>query len=80
MVEVRIPDGYENDEDLRLYSWFCEEGDPVVEGVPIVELFSATGSFVIPAPISGILNEVYVYSDDIVDNTYVLGIIDNTTK
>lgn len=80
MVEVVLDGMAAKIEEGTVQSWFIEEGDPVTEGEDLVEITTEDGSFTIPAPVSGILAEVYFDEGEAVARGEVLCNIDDEEK
>ncbi len=63
--------------EATIQRWFIEEGDPVNEGDDLVEFTSENGAFIIQAPASGVLTEVYYDEGETVQKGEVLCMIDD---
>lgn len=76
-VEVIVPELGENVVTATVSRWHFKEGDRVMEGDEIVELITEDKRIVtVPAPVSGILLEILVEEEDIVEVGEALATID----
>ncbi len=77
MVEVVLGDLGKDIVEATLQRWFFEEGDSVNEGDDLVELSGENGTFIIQAPATGVVSEVYYDEGEIVQKGEVLCVVDN---
>ena len=66
MTEIMLEPFADGMEEATVNYWYYEEGDKVEEGKDLVEVISESGSFKIPAPVTGVLGEVYFGEGDTV--------------
>lgn len=76
MAKVILPDMSEGSKEVTISYWHFEEGDRVEEGEDLVEIATDKSTFNVPAPCSGVLNEVYYEEGDIVEVGEVLANIE----
>lgn len=76
MFEVLAKGLGKNVDEATVKTWFFEEGDTVTEGDDLAELSADDSTVIISAPASGVLAEVCVDEDEIVQRDEVLCIID----
>ena len=80
MFEVLAKGLGKNVDEATVKTWFFEEGDSVNEGDDLVELSSENGVFIIQAPSTGLVAEVYYDEGEIVQKGEVLCVVDNEEK
>jgi len=74
-VEIRMPDLGEVDRAV-LVSWLVEPGTHVVEGDDLLEIETEKATFVVPAPVDGVLREIHAQPLSAIDRVTVLGTLD----
>ena len=77
MKEVLLGEMGGQIEEATIQRWYIEEGDPVNEGDDLVEFTSENGAFIIQAPASGVLTEVYYDEGEAVQKGEILCVIDD---
>ena len=63
-------------DEAQVQNWFFEEGDAVSEGDELVEVMVDDATFMVAAPCSGILSEVYFDEGETVERDEVICAID----
>lgn len=63
-------------EKAEIVEWYKEEGEPVKEGEPILEIMTAKVSMEVNSPATGILKEIHVKKYDEAPPGAVLAIIE----
>jgi len=76
MAKVILPELGEGAREATISYWHFEEGDRIEEGEDLVEIATDKSTFNVPAPCSGVLNEVYYEEGDIVEVGEVLANIE----
>lgn len=76
MVKVILNVIREGMSEATVSYWHFEEGDRIEEGEDLVEIATDKSTFNVPAPCSGILNEVFFEEGDIVEVGEVLATIE----
>ena len=66
-----------DEERVTVSLWLVEVGDAVTEGDRVVELLSDSVTVDLPSPASGVLTEMLVAEDDLVQTGQVLCVIDS---
>ncbi|MFZ5802574.1 MAG: lipoyl domain-containing protein [Candidatus Omnitrophota bacterium] len=59
MTEISLATLAKQYAEATVQAWHVEEGDPVEAGDDLVDLITEDGVVTIPAPVSGVLVEVY---------------------
>ena len=77
MFEVLAKGLGKNIDEATVKTWFFEEGDAVTEGDDLVELATEDSVVLISVPTTGVLAEVCIDEDDVVQRDEVLCIIDD---
>ena len=77
MFEVLAKGLGKNVDEAAVKTWFFEEGDAVTEGDDLVELATEDSVVMISVPATGVLAEVCIDEDDMVQRDEVLCIIDD---
>ena len=77
MFEVLAKGLGKNVDEATVKTWFFEEGDAITEGDELVELATEDSVVMISAPTTGVLAEVCIDEDDMVQRDEVLCIIDD---
>lgn len=67
MKEVTLPELVDGMKTAVISYWYVEEGDPVEEGQPLVEVTVDNESYDVISPVDGILNEVFFEEGDEVE-------------
>ncbi len=80
MTEVSLRNLSKEYEEATIQNWFFEEGDPVAEGDDLVELLTEDGVVTLPAPVSGVLAEVYYDEGEVVSSDELLCVIDEDSS
>ena len=76
-VEVELPDlGDESGGEGTVSEWFCEEGESVAEGEPLLEVVSEGQTVEVPSPVTGVIIERLIEEDDLVRVGDILAIIE----
>ena len=73
--EIRVPTLGESVSEATIGTWYKKVGDAVVADEPIVELETDKVTIEVPAPASGVLEEIIANSDDTVEVDALLGLI-----
>ena len=60
MIAITMPQPSHYMTDGTVTHWYNNEGDPVQEGEPLVEIETIKGILDIPAPATGTLGRIYV--------------------
>ena len=66
MVRVILPELGEGIEKATVTYWYFQEGDHIKEGADLVEISTDKATFNLPAPVTGILIEVFYQEGDTV--------------
>ena len=77
MFEVLAKGLGKNVDEATVKTWFFEEGDAVSEGDDLVELAAEDSVVMISAPATGVLAEVCIDEEGVVQRDEVLCIIDD---
>ena len=77
MFEVLAKGLGKNVDETVVKTWFFEEGDAVTEGDDLVELATEDSVVMISVPTSGVLAEICIDEDEVVQRDEVLCIIDD---
>ncbi|NOX95899.1 MAG: dihydrolipoamide succinyltransferase, partial [Alphaproteobacteria bacterium] len=75
-TEIRVPALGESVTEATIGRWMKKQGDTVSIDEPIVELETDKVSVEAPAPVSGVLTEVFVQEGDTVEVNALLGVIE----
>jgi pyruvate/2-oxoglutarate dehydrogenase complex dihydrolipoamide acyltransferase (E2) component len=73
-MEIKVPEHVQHMNDIRLNHWYYEEGDEVLSGTRLCELYTEDGPVNIMADANGMLDEVFFHGGDPVsaDDTIAL--------
>jgi pyruvate dehydrogenase E2 component (dihydrolipoamide acetyltransferase) len=74
-TEVRLPQEGMAMQNGTITQWFKSVGDPVTRGEPIAEAEAEKASFVIEAPVTGVVTEILVWEGEEVPVRTVLALI-----
>ena len=75
-MKVVLPELAEGVNEATVSYWHFEEGDDVEEGKDLVELITDKATFNVPAPVSGVLSEVFFEEGETVQVGEVLAAIE----
>lgn len=76
MKDVIMPELEDGNDFAVIAYWHFEEGDPVEEGDDLVAINTSSGTIHLPAPVSGVLHEVYYDEGEDVEANESLGSIE----
>jgi pyruvate dehydrogenase E2 component (dihydrolipoamide acetyltransferase) len=80
MAEVIIPKIGEKVEVCQLLEWFIQKGESVEEGEPLFAVESDKACFDIEAPVSGVLQDIFVEAGAEVPVMTVVGVIETENE
>jgi len=63
MVDLVLPELGEGIEKATVAFWHCTVGDSVKEGDDIVEVVTDKATFNVPAPVTGLVREIFIEKD-----------------
>lgn len=79
-TKIIIPKIGETVEECQLLEWFVKKGDAVGEGDPLFAIETDKASFDIEAPVSGVLQDIFVEAGVEVPVMTVVGVIETENE
>lgn len=75
-TEMRLPQFGMGMSEAQIIQWLKNEGDPVSEGEPLVEIESEKSTVEVPAPVSGTLLQILTPAGETVPVYDVMALIE----
>ncbi len=79
-TEIRVPALGESVTEATIAQWFKQPGEAVAMDEPICELETDKVTLEVPAPVAGVLTELSVQVEDVVEVGALLGLIDEAAQ